>query len=309
MQVASKLYMKKLMDNPFVYHYTSVDALLSILEGCRKNENNSTLPFWAGCVYNSNDPREMELGYEAVKLILPQFENSCAKNMNLSEVYTKPEYEEKCIQRFSQRPKDGFVEMSTIPYAISFSCKRDFLPMWSMYGNDKRGVCLKFNLGKLIDDIKEISDFVHYECCQYNIIKEQMLPELYNFIVMRMDRGNGEMSISDKIEELSLLCECISPFVKSDDWAYESEFRVVSYKHYGPNYINFFNDFSVSPFCGATVKVDNHDTISISADTLEEIIIGPLANYDVLEHTLRNELNECMLNHVEITQSSINITK
>ena len=52
-------FLRKLEKNLYVYHYTSVDALFSILEKCRKNEQH-TSPFLAGCVYNSNDPREID---------------------------------------------------------------------------------------------------------------------------------------------------------------------------------------------------------------------------------------------------------
>ena len=115
------------------------------------------------------------------------------------------------------------------------------------------------------------------------------------------------MTIDNKIDELSLLCDCISPFVKSDDWSYESEFRVVVHKHYGPQYNDdFFNGFQLVP---NTFKIEDYVTLPISANSLEEIIIGPLANYNVLEHVLSKELTECMLNNVVISPSVIEITK
>lgn len=303
------IFFKQLMDIPFVYHYTSVEALFSILEGYRIN-GHSALPFWASCVYNSNDPKEMVLGYETVKEILPQYEKSCVRNMNLSEVYTKIEYEEQYKERFyTKRPKDGFVEKSTVPYTISFSCKKDFLPMWSMYGENKKGVCLRFNLGILIDNLKDNMDssFVHYEGDKDNIIRDHLLPTLYDWDALFVEKDKKELSIEDKIKELCLLCDCVSPFVKDKDWVYESEFRIVYCKHYGP----WYNDLS---FKGLhlmlnKIKVDNHVTLPIEANSLEEIIIGPMANYNVLEHVLRNELKECLLNSVEITPSSIQITK
>lgn len=298
---------KKLIETPFVYHYTRVDALFSILEGCRK-KGKKYLPFRAGCAYNSNDSREMELGYEAVKEILPQYEESCTKSMNLSEVYSKPEYEDQCKKRLFQRPKDGLVEMSIVPYTISFSCKRDFLPMWSMYGNDKRGVCLKFNLESLIDSLNTEFCFVHYEGDKENIIKDYLLPKLYEVLTEFTKRSNKRISIEDRIDNLSLLCNCISPFVKCDDWAYESEFRIVSNVHYGQEF-NGKLGINRIQLALPKIKIDDYEIIQIDPGSLEEIIIAPLANYDVLEHVLRNELKECLLNNVEITPSSIQITK
>lgn len=306
MPIDGKFIINKLINTPFIYHYTSVDALFSILEGCRKSKPYHTLPFWAGCVYNSNDSREMELGYETVKSILPQYEKSFANSINLSEVYEKSEYEVECKKRFFQRPKDGFVEMSSVPYTLSFSSKRDFLPMWAMYGNNKRGVCLKFSLSSLVDGINKESCFVHYENSKDNVIKDCLLPSLYDFTATCTKKNNKVMSIEDKIEELSLLCDCISPYIKSGDWAYESEFRIVSYEHYGPKYKKSFSGLHLSL---DKTKIENHVTIPVPANSLKEVIIGPLANYDVLEHILRNELKECNLNYVEITPSSIHVTK
>ena len=302
---ADDIFYKRKIENPFVYHYTSIDALFSILEGCRIKGKNY-LPFKAGCVYNSNDSREMELGYEAVKEILPQYEKSCAKSLNLSEVYSKPEYEDQCKKRFFQRPKDGMVEMSTIPYTISFSCKRDFLPMWSMYGNDKRGVCLKFNLGSLIDSLNTEACFVYYEGDKENNISDYLFPQLYKTSFILNDKI--VLSINDKIQILSLICDCISPFVKCDDWAYESEFRIVSNVHYRQEF-NGKLGINRIQLALPKIKIDDYEIIQIEPGSLEEIIIGPLANYNVLEHVLRNELKECLLNHVEITPSSIQITK
>lgn len=299
------IFYKKLIDNPYVYHYTSIEALFSILEGYRQNGCHA-LPFWAGFIFKTNDQREMELGYDTLKCILPKYEKEHNKSIYLSEVYNEVEYEKLCKDKLLKRPIDGFVEMSSIPYTISFSCKRDFLPMWSMYGDGKKGVCLKFRLSKLINCLKGNLQlcFVHYEGEEDNIIDKYLLPSLYDFDANRVSK---ELSIEDKVNELNSLCDCISPFVKTKDWSYEAEFRIVYHKHYGPELDdNFFKCLQLSL---NKIKINDHITIPIDAKSLEEIIIGPLVKYDVVEHVLRNELNECQLYNVEITSSSIQINK
>lgn len=284
-----------------------MEALFSILEGYRQN-NSHALPFWASCIYSSNDSREMELGYDTIKKILPKYENNCPKSMNISEVYNNKEYEKQCKDKFFEKPIEGLEEVTNVPYMISFSCKEDFLPMWSMYGDDKQGVCMKFNLSSLITHLKGNLQmcFVHYEGDEDNIIRDYLFPILYEFDAER-NKGTQKMTVDDKIEELSLICYCISPFVKSNDWSYESEFRLVFHEHYGPQYTDdFFNGLQVAP---NKIKVKNHVTLPIFADSLEEIILGPLANYNVWAHVLHNELIECGLSNVEISQSSIRITK
>ena len=69
-------FIKKLELTPFVYQYTSMEALFTILEGCRKaNETkaNNIIPFRASCIYNVNDPRGNGTGVRCNKEISSKF--------------------------------------------------------------------------------------------------------------------------------------------------------------------------------------------------------------------------------------------
>lgn len=306
MKQYEKILYQKFEGTPFVYHYTSIEALFSILERYRRN-NLNTLPFRAYSVYNTNDPREMKHGFDTVKNVLPEFEKSYKKSMNLSEVYGNPEYETKCKNRCFQKPEDGLIEMGIVPYTISFSCKRDFLPMWSMYGANKRGVCLKFNTDRLISSLREKGGqpcFVYYAGEKDNIIKDYLLPILYDFDA---EKSNRELTIEEKMEILSCLCDCISPFVKCCDWSYEKEFRLSYYEHYEAEYDLIIRGLPVSLI---KHKVKEYiENIPICAEALEEIIIGPLADFPVVRHIVFNELKECKMSNIEISPSLIQITK
>lgn len=247
----------------------------------------------------------MELGFKVVKKILPQFEENHPYSLNLSDVYKNITYENECIKQFSRRPTYKMIDTGVVPYIVSLTENRDFLPMWSLYGNKCKGVCLKFNLPKLIKDINTSMGFVSYGEDENGYVKDFYLPELYNFEVAI---HNKEMTIDEKIRELSLLCLCISPFVKNKSWAYENEFRIECYHNYMAR-----TDEGISKgllLSGTRKeKIERFIELSIKANTLEEIIIGSLANYNVIEHILKNELNECNLGDVMITQSSISITE
>ena len=246
-------FIKKLELTPFVYQYTSMEALFTILEGCRKaNETkaNNIIPFRASCIYNVNDPREMELGFDAIKKFLPSFEKEQSNNINLSEVYKDQDAENRCREKCKDRIKDGMIESGIVPYTSSFSQKRDFLPMWSLYGGNFKGACLVFDLMKIIESLNGNMQFgfVSYEDDESSADNlESFFPQIYGWV---QNSCKTNMTIEEKILELSSICSVFSPLFKSKDWEYEREFRIV----------------------------------------------------------YRNELNECLMNEVRITPSSIKIT-
>jgi len=306
---------EKLKETPFVYHYTSLDALFAILEGYRQN-GNSGLPFRASCIYNVNDPREMKLGFDAVKRFLPRYEERANYNMKLSKVYQNVDNENRCREDCYDEPIDGTIKTGTIPYTISFSAKRDFLPMWKMYGADFKGVCLKFNTLTLTDSRVEDPQvensqfgFVSYEGDPNDLLLEESFNGIYKW---ETERNKSDMDINEKIDELSILCACISPFVKSSDWDFEKEFRLVYYKRYGLSLFDInketLREYIIKHGCERS-KVSDYIQISIPSNALEEVIVGPLANYEVVKHILCRELNECLLNDIEISQSSVKIGK
>lgn len=299
---------EKLEKNPYVYHYTSLDALFSILEGYRCSLGSDYIPFKASCIYNVNDPREMELGFYAIKRFLPIFEEKSKNNMYLSEVFHSLLHEKKCIEECSSKPQDGIIERGIIPYTVSFSCLADFLPMWSMYGNGKKGACLKFNTGELIEGLYGASqvDFVSYDGEEDDYIMNEHLSKLYNYDAQKL--GNNKMTIDEKVDLLSIYCHCISPFIKSNSWAYEKEFRIVYHKMYGPEINEEYLKKITLPFAKEEKEIiKRHIMIQLSAKSLDGVIVGPLADFNSIEHIIRNELYECQLANVQVYPSSIQI--
>lgn len=297
----------------YVYHYTYFESLLSILEFYRQQKFHNALPFKATCIYNVNDPTEMERGISALKRFLPEYENSITNNLGLSEVFTEEQYEEKCIKQFNHRDNGSMIENGVIPYTTSFSLKKDFLPMWSMYGNSGYGVCLKFNLKKIVEMLpdRHLFGMVSYDESTEKKALNEILPLLYKYT---LNDTTPPMTIEDKINEVSSILLNVSPFMKKEEYEYEQEFRIAYYKYYGDE---------IDPFSSKEAKrrkmlnvINNgmsksvivpFQYIPINANSLEEIIIGPKAEYNVIEHVLRNELKECLLNKVLITESLIPI--
>ena len=304
-------FIKKLEKTPFVYQYTSMEALFAILEGCRKDDEarkNHIIPFRASCIYNVNDPREMKLGFDAIKKFLPNFEKKQSNNLYLSEVYKDQDTENKCRKNCNNQILDGMIDTGIVPYTSSFSRKRDFLPMWSLYGGNLKGACLVFDLMKLIDSVNDGMQFgfVSYEDDESDADNlESFFPQIYGWF-QKSDKTN--MTIDDKILELSSICYVFSPFFKSKDWEYESEFRIVCHKNYGIDLYTSYESIKrllLNPM--PKNKVEPYVYYHIKANAIKEIIVGPTARYNDVEHILRNELNECLMYEVKITPSSIKI--
>ena len=60
----------------YVYHYTSLETLLAILENYRKDKEKKGLLFHASNIYQVNDPKEMKAGYDVVKEYLKIYDSA-----------------------------------------------------------------------------------------------------------------------------------------------------------------------------------------------------------------------------------------
>lgn len=138
-----------------IYHYTKLDVLYSMFKNaksekgkdCERNEvfsfpSKEYITFWAGCAYYMNDPKELRSSFDAIISKLPEI-----------EVELKIENDKK-ISNWIQGQDASFDDWlnntvftpeSYAPFIISFSSKPDYLPMWSMYGQNGIGVSLCFN--------------------------------------------------------------------------------------------------------------------------------------------------------------------
>ena len=142
-----------------IFHYTSIDAFVQMLKMKTKTKA-SNLTFWASNVHYMNDPHEMDFLYGEINRVLPELEKEMGineKDMPFSAF------------NFSNINSNGIkVELDNDfreiiyniiyknVYAISFSRKKDYLPMWSMYGNNGGGLCLQFNYDKLKSYIENV---------------------------------------------------------------------------------------------------------------------------------------------------------
>ncbi len=269
-----------------VYHYTNIANLDKIISN--NSAGTTELKFRATNCKFLNDGTENTLGIKIISQYLAPVEDSLniKQEDKLSPLLNIPGYIENIYQ--NQKRFDDHNPKSD-NYIISFSCDRDSLVMWSMYGNKGDGVAIGVdsslliplekgfntdkrkctywpqhtlnelnanNSPKLFDSIKET-----YVLMTSSIVKESFMK-----LFEAETGGNKDEMISRyKITMLLNLVTFYSIFHKLDIWSNENEFRfstagfehaVRYYKNTKGMYIPYIN-------------------VSFPIDALKEVIIGP----------------------------------
>ena len=291
----------------YIYHYTSFDALFAILHNYRIEEKDCFV-FRASSIYNVNDPMEMISGYNAIKKFIQEYEEEkkIPHHLRLTEVFENKEYEEICKSDYLAG-KNGRLTIGHVPYVISFSARRDYLPMWNLYGKNGMGVCLKFDIPRIINNKSQELNFIGFvkyvgkgKTRLHSGDIKKVLDFSYKSYLSSCYCKRESLNIKEKISELATNMLCLSPFIKYKDYSYEKEFRIVVLKQYGiQENIDVWN-MLLLPY----QQTEKYIEYNISKQALREIIIGPCANYDVMKHIISNELKGCDL-QVEISKSRI----
>lgn len=288
----------------YVYHYTSLETLLAILENYRKDKKKKGLLFRASNIYKVNDPKEMEVGYDIIKEYLKEYETTnIPEPYWLHEIANSNKYEAICKNNYFVGNKEFLTEPSIIPFIISFSAKRDYLPMWSLYGKTGLGVCLKFDTFRIIEEEYEGQiGFVVYDNKKGLKMMKESFSDCYNWYFNEYKDKLNQLTIDKKVHEIGNLCLFVSPFVKYKDYKYEKEFRIVYYKNYAdtinipPSNHNLFNP--------KIYLVDKYIEVPIPVSSFKEVILGPSMNKSVLTHVVKKELDECNI-RVMVSESKI----
>lgn len=158
-------------------------------------------------------------------------------------------------------------------YFVCFSEEPDNLPMWNMYGSQGHGVALKFEKFQQ----EQSNDWIIK--CDY----------LINNVKSRFEELN-KISLDVALSYLVLM-----PFIlKNPAYSYEKETRFVgSFKDVETHYR--YRDGMAVPY----------KNVFIDKCILKSIVIGPAANQDEVEYSLRNFLDDNGLSHVVIERSQI----
>lgn len=295
---------EELKHTRYVYHYTSIDTLFAILEHYRKDKKKEGLVFRASNIYKLNDTKEMEAGYNIVKSFLCEYEKKEIPEVYwLYDISNSKDNERICKEDYILGKKNYIIGTGIVPYSVSFSARRDYLPMWSLYGKTGKGVCLKFDVYKMINDnLNGQVGFVAYNMRSSMRTMKEVIPQMYKWYMDDYKNKLSELSIENKLKALATICLSVSPYVKYRDYQYEKEFRLTFYQNYGMR--DIISAHSILDFQQSVSEISSYLEIPISADSFKEVIMGPSMDKDTMKDIIMKEIRSCNL-EVRVSESKI----
>ena len=255
----------------FLYHYTSMDALYSML----KNKE-----LWIGNTVSMNDSSEIKEFYNNFKKCL------------IKELPNKKSSIEKMFKDVNNQIKGKY------PFAMSFSPLEDDAAQWERYGDDARGVCIKFKTEELAKQLAVLPftiDKVNYGVQISDICKGDydMIYKYFstNQIFSPLTEKTLKIEDDDFTQEALINLINFAARYKNKGFLSENEYRVFNYSQITSNddikkFLYFENeakqpvyiDYSCSgklikKFIIIRLGILNPKTTF--NETIDKIIIGP----------------------------------
>lgn len=255
-------------ESTILYHYTSTDALLAILNGVKKDTDESPkFCLWATRWDFLNDSRE------------------CRYLCNVLFQPDKDGNEESKVKKFRNLLHEG----PGLPYILSFSKSKDNLDMWRSYACNGSGVAIGIDakeIKKFVTEKLNNSDhwnLVRFFDCRY--LEEGLLSEFTS----KVFSSDNNHNISESF-----------PCYKHPCYMNEQEKRIVLFDYkLDPSQIKFrINGETLIPY----------KEVFLPVSIIKEIQIGPCANSELQKENIEllMQSNALLRNMVIcITQSKV----
>lgn len=280
-----------------VYHYTSMDALLKLLQSVKVIKEEECFVFRATNIFFMNDPQEFIYGQEILMDVLRdiEYDKDVDDNLRLSSTFSKKE--EKSEEVWLKELLDEIQNQNGSPYVISFSRNEDSLPMWLNYGDGGKGVCLvfaeyrskvltkKFDPKSIAKAQVEIFDKLGTQDVYYDekILNEKdndlrrTLVFLYDYYLNSIKSISSNQLFEHKKEALCAFIQVTAPYIKTIDYKGEREVRLV--KTIDSDKDNNLNEIEFR--CNAKGNIIPYINVKIPTKQLDFVIIGPLADKEL----------------------------
>lgn len=258
-----------------IYHYTTAAAFLGMMQNCTSEHRYLTM--WATHAMYLNDPLEYQYGKTQCIELLEEIEaeqqvesaerlSELAKDNSFVGFQQIMEFSNSTI---SEQIHDG------IPYVISFSRAKDYLPMWQAYAKQGRGIALGFIQEELIKCDAVI------ETCYYRVededrhILKEIVRRYYKEITQKLEHIQDSTMVDwYKMECINQLQSQIATFIKHCAYEYEKEVRFKGMKAQEIKY-RISNGLLV-PYIEQEIPFD----------ALSEIVIGPTLDAERMKNAL-----------------------
>ena len=303
-----------------LYHYTTVDAFVSMLKQM-KDDGVDYLTFWASNVHYMNDPHELEFFYDELIRIMPVLEDE----LNISNVrfsaLSIPKENPMGIDIDKDIKENVYKRIFRSAYAISFSKHRDYLPMWSLYGNNGGGLCLEFDRFKLNEWFKpEESKGIQLIDISYNVKEVEIWNSLKNYYSTYHDaideNKQGHDVFSMRRTFIARVLLELSKRMKHSTYAYEGEMRLYDHIVYAGDADEIVAkveiasvDWTYDKARDPDVRIKNgmlipYKKIKIPLSSLQSVIVGPTKNNKLQCNALEILLRQMDLN-IDVIPSKI----
>lgn len=275
------LYIAQMGKGEKIYHYTTIDALISIV---------SRKELWVTKWDYLNDMDEFKVALDVCATVL-------------KEEKVKPEVIQAVEEHINENIRGGDV-LSNSYYVCSFSCNGDSQLLWSNYSNYD-GINLEIDFAKFQENLNhniKWHGLVNYD---FESQKECVRKTFYNELIDINELGNikslNEINkLQGKEYELlisymSMICGLYSMFFKRSCFKGENEYRFVLAIN-NKQQISFRNKNSiVIPYVKKRVE---------SIDFITRITIGPTNQIDIATKGIR-ELLHYYQRDVDVVKSEI----
>lgn len=283
-----------------MYHYTSVDGLLGILQP-------KQMIFWFSDVNFLNDKREGKEVYRYFEALCKKLKND---NRISDDYYTflrgLKRNQNKMYFPYCYNEEKLRTVLSTYDaYVLCFSQNKDSLPMWNYYS--KSGTYQGYNIEI---DVQSFLDDIRKNRSGYNIVSQKVL---YNFEDGRLDDliiQNKKTAATEpeeaKYNILNALEE-IRYVYKDDHFTHEKETRIVIFlprKKPPKKFEKEGHPFEVK-FRTSNNYIIPYIECPIPKDCLSSITIGPLIAQQEAKQSLQKFLKSRGYNNVEINCSNV----
>jgi hypothetical protein len=305
-----------------VYHYTSVDAFVSMLKKMKEKDSNE-LVFWASNVHYMNDPNELSFLYDELMNAMPELERDLEiKDMPFSLFLSLRKNQLGISFDLFKDIKDNvFNNIFKNAYAVSFSKQKDALPMWSLYGCDGSGLCLEFDYNALKEYFSETKTISRIIELHYYLKEIDIWPKVAAFYILYHDKvlssdGNNDLLRQCREFIARVLME-IAPLLKNQSYAYEKEVRLFNHFIMTGDADDIVAKAKILPWDKKEDKIEPpkvrvrngslipYKEISIPIDFITKIFVGPTSNPQLQSEALKVFLNEMGQERITVEKSEI----